>query len=42
MAQMTITQEKPRNSRWIVLVVLLGVAVVMYVSIMYKIVKFGP
>lgn len=41
-AEMTITGQKPRNSRWIVLVMLLGVAAVMYVSIMYKIVKFGP
>ena len=38
----TIEQNKGRDLRWVSLVVLLGISAVVYVSFIYKIVKFGP
>ncbi len=37
----TDPDKKSRSMTW-TLVVLLGIAALLYVSIMYKIVKFGP
>ncbi len=38
----TVKQSKRRDLRWISLVILLGLSAAVYVSIIYKIVKFGP
>ncbi len=38
----SIDQNKGRDLRWITLVALLGLSAVVYVSIIYKIIKFGP
>jgi len=34
--------QKPKFNKWIVFGVLLALAVLMYTSIMYKIINFGP
>ncbi len=34
--------QKPKFNEWLVFGVLLGLAVFMYASIMYKIVNYGP
>lgn len=38
----TIEQHKGRDRRWISLAILLGLSAAVYVSFIYKIVKFGP
>jgi hypothetical protein len=38
---MTDTQ-KPKSKKWLVFAILLATAVLMYVSIMYKIINYGP
>ncbi len=35
-------KQKPKFNKWALFGVLLGVAAIMYLSIMYKIVNFGP
>ncbi len=34
--------QKPKFNKWLVFGILLGLAVFMYASIMYKIVNYGP
>ena len=34
--------QKPKFNKWIVLGVLLGIAALMYGSIMFKIINYGP
>lgn len=34
--------KKPKVSKWLAFGILLGVALLMYASIMYKIINFGP
>jgi len=34
--------QKPKPNKWLAFGILLGVAVLMYVSIMYKIINYGP
>ncbi len=34
--------QKPKFNKWLIFGLLLGLAALMYVSIMYKIINYGP
>ena len=42
MAAIEKAEQRKGPPRWVVLLALLGLSAFMYVSIMFKIIKFGP
>jgi hypothetical protein len=37
-----LNNQNPKSKKWLVFAILLGAAIVMYVSIMFKIINYGP
>jgi hypothetical protein len=37
-----LNNQNPKSRKWLVFAILLGTAILMYVSIMYKIINYGP